>query len=139
MEKIELALVSPEKVILEDRADLVVIPGIDGDIGAMSKHSPIITTLRPGVVHVYNSGKTFFRMFIEGGIAEITPNRCTIMITNGMFLDEINIPELEKTMQDLIEDLSESETIEEQEDISEKLWIVQAKITEHLYYKRHAD
>ena len=50
-------LVSPEKLIFNDKAGMIIVPGKDGDIGAMPGHSKLLSSLRPGRVMVYGEGK----------------------------------------------------------------------------------
>ena len=65
-------LVSPERKLAEGEADMVVIPGMEGDLGALPGHAPFLTTLRPGVVTVTDGSETH-EYFVHGGFAEITP------------------------------------------------------------------
>ena len=51
-------LVTPEKIYLEGDAQMVVLPGAEGDLGVLPNHSNIITSLRPGIIKVTNSDQT---------------------------------------------------------------------------------
>ena len=72
-------LVSPERLLLSQPVEMVVIPGAEGDIGVLPRHAPLITTLRPGAIAIYEGGKIKQRIFVAGGFAEVTPERCTVL------------------------------------------------------------
>ena len=55
-DKVEFELVSPEKLLLTRAVDMVVVPGAEGDMGVLPRHSPTITTVRPGTIVVYEGG-----------------------------------------------------------------------------------
>ncbi|MBT5809875.1 MAG: ATP synthase F1 subunit epsilon, partial [Rhodospirillaceae bacterium] len=76
---IELELVSPEKLLLSEQVEMVVIPGEDGDFGVLPGHSPVISNIRPGVLSVFENGAVTQRIFIASGFAEVTMERCTIL------------------------------------------------------------
>ena len=76
-DKISFDLVSPEQLLLSDAAEMITIPGSEGDIGVMAGHAPVITTLRPGVITV--SGKEAKKFVVLGGFAEITKDKLTVL------------------------------------------------------------
>lgn len=76
--RFKFELVSPERVLLSEDAEQVVVPGRDGDFGVLVGHAPVISTLRPGVIDItLPSGKR--RVFVAGGFAEVDPARLTIL------------------------------------------------------------
>lgn len=77
-DKIAFDLVSPEQLLLSADADMVTIPGSEGDMGVMAGHTPVITVLRPGVVTVAG-GKEAQRFFVLGGFAEVTQTKLTVL------------------------------------------------------------
>lgn len=77
-DKISFDLVSPEQLLLSEEADMVTIPGSEGDMGVMAGHAPVITTLRPGVVTVAG-GKENRKFVVLGGFAEITKGKLTVL------------------------------------------------------------
>ena len=73
-------LVTPEKLERSQEAELVAVPGVDGDFGVLPGHAPTITALRPGVVSVHASmGGAAENIFVSGGFAEITDSRVVIL------------------------------------------------------------
>jgi F-type H+-transporting ATPase subunit epsilon len=76
---IALDIVSPERLLLSRSVEMVVIPAAEGDIGALGGHAPMIVALRGGLITLYEDGKPTERLFVAGGFAEITPERCTVL------------------------------------------------------------
>ena len=72
-------LVSPEKLLLSEDVEMVVVPGAEGDFGVLIGHAPLISALRPGVIDTYIGTKVDKRIFVAGGFAEVTGKRCTIL------------------------------------------------------------
>ncbi len=89
-DKVEFELVSPAKLLYSDAVDMVVVPGSEGDFGVLPGHSPLISLVRPGVIDVHQSGKVGDRIFVAGGFAEVTPERCTVLAEEAMPLAEID-------------------------------------------------
>ena len=71
-------LVTPEKIYLEGDAQMVVLPGAEGDLGVLPNHSNIITSLRPGVIKVTNSGQTQ-SLFVEEGFIKFSNNELLVI------------------------------------------------------------
>ncbi len=76
---ITFELVSPEKKLASAEAKMVVIPGMEGDLGAMPDHAPFLTTLRPGVVKVETAAGGTEEYVVTGGFAEISENSASIL------------------------------------------------------------
>ena len=77
-------LVTPEKIYLEGDAQMVVLPGAEGDLGVLPNHSNIITSLRPGIIKVTNSDQTQ-SLFVEEGFIKFSNNE---LIVIAVGLDE---------------------------------------------------
>jgi len=88
--KVEFELVSPEKLLLSREVDMVVVPGAEGDMGVLPRHSPAITTVRPGTIVVYEDGSVTDRIFVAGGFAEVSDNRCTILAEEALPVEDID-------------------------------------------------
>jgi F-type H+-transporting ATPase subunit epsilon len=89
-ETTQLELVSPAKLLKSAPAEMVIIPGSQGNFGALPRHAPMIATLRPGVLDIYNGGKVEEQIFIAGGIAEVNPERCTILAEEAMPISDLS-------------------------------------------------
>lgn len=81
---ITFELVSPEKKLASAEAKMVVIPGMEGDLGAMPDHAPFLTTLRPGVVKVETTSGGVDEYVVTGGFAEISENSASVLAEEAM-------------------------------------------------------
>jgi F-type H+-transporting ATPase subunit epsilon len=86
--KINFDFVSPEASIVSSEVEMVLIPGIDGDAGILPNHSPFMTTLRQGIVEVTFEEGNVKRYLVEGGFADITQDKMTILAENSLNLSE---------------------------------------------------
>ncbi len=89
-ERLQFELVTPERLVLSTEVEMVVVPGTEGNFGVLPGHSPLISTLRPGMIDIYETRPTISdRIFVVSGIAEVTPERCTVLaeeaLTPGSF------------------------------------------------------
>ena len=71
-------LVTPENIYLEGDAQMVVLPGAEGDLGVLPNHSNIITSLRPGIIKVTNSDQTQ-SLFVEEGFIKFSNNELLVI------------------------------------------------------------
>ena len=74
-----LQIISPEKSVFDEEIEMVIIPGTEGDIGVLSNHMPLITSLRLGNIYVYRNKKIIKKFLVNGGILEVFENRCTLL------------------------------------------------------------
>ncbi|AIY43923.1 ATP synthase epsilon chain [Collimonas arenae] len=91
MSETQVVVVSPEGELYAGSAGLVTLPGIEGSLGILPGHTPLLTRLRPGAVHIKRpSGEDDF-IYVAGGYAEIQPHAVTILADTairGKDLDE---------------------------------------------------
>lgn len=125
-------LVSPEKVLFNQEVSMVVVPGLEGDIGILPQHAPLLTLLRPGVVTVYEGSKILVRIFVDGGFAEVTPEKCVALITEGTPLEALDKAALEVEIKNLLEDITDSKTLAERKQADQNLEIARTKLMEVL-------
>ncbi len=88
-DKILFELVCPTKQLVSSPVDMVVVPGAEGDFGAMERHSPMISSVRPGVIDVHDGGKIADRIFVAGGFAEVTEERITVLADEALPVAEL--------------------------------------------------
>ena len=91
--KLQLSVVTPERLVLTEEVDQVNIPGVEGDLGILYDHAPILTTMRPGRFSyelLGEKGKETIHMIISGGYLEVTDNRVIVLAEAVEFLDEID-------------------------------------------------
>jgi F-type H+-transporting ATPase subunit epsilon len=91
-EKLQFELVSPEKLLLSEAVAMVVVPGGEGNFGVLPGHALLISTVRPGVIDVYGDEQTEIseRIFVSGGFAEVTAERCTVLADEAMPISSLD-------------------------------------------------
>ena len=96
-------LVSPEKLLYSKPAVMVTVPGGEGEYGVMSNHVPMVTTIKAGVVRVYSEDDASVtdRIFVEGGFAEVTQSRFTVLAGEATPVCELNLAEIQQQIKDL--------------------------------------
>ena len=87
---VEFELVSPQKLVASEPVEMVVVPGAEGDLGVLPGHSPLIATVRPGVIDIHEKGKVRARIFVGGGFAEVSPARCTVLAEEAVPVADID-------------------------------------------------
>ena len=108
-EPFSFELVSPEKLLLSEDVEMVVVPGAEGDFGVLIGHAPLISSLRPGVIGTYNGDKVEKRIFVAGGFAEVTGERCTVLAEEAVPVEEIDAAAAEERIKAANEAISEAE------------------------------
>jgi F-type H+-transporting ATPase subunit epsilon len=105
---VALEIVSPEKLLLSRPVDMVVIPASEGDMGVLEGHAPMIVMLRGGLISLYEGDRVTDTLFVAGGFAEVTPERCTVLANEVSPIAELDkavgeqrLAEAEKTLAEL--------------------------------------
>lgn len=127
-EQIQFELVSPERLLMSRAVDMVVVPGVEGDFGALPSHAPFISALRPGVIAVYDGTQVTDRVFVAGGFAEVTPERCTVLAERAMPVTELNREAVDAEMRDARDDMTEAKDDRERAEAEHQIAIVEAMI-----------
>ena len=85
-----LEIVSPDRLLLSQPVDMAVIPAAEGEMGVMPGHSPMIVLLRGGTIVLHEGGQPTARLYVSGGFAEITPERCTVLADEAIPVAEVS-------------------------------------------------
>lgn len=125
-DKVEFELVSPERLLVSEQVDMVVVPGAEGDFGVLPRHAPLISTLRPGVIRVFEGREVKDRIFVAGGFAEVTPERCTVLAEEAVRVRDIDAAKLEQELKALGEDLGDAKSEDERSAIAQRIAVRQA-------------
>jgi len=127
-DKVHFELVSPQQLLLSESVDMVVVPGAEGDFGVLADHAPLISTIRPGTITVYQGDTVSERIFVAGGFAEVTADRCTVLAEEAEPLDDIDRAAVEAELRDLRDDLSASQSEEDRRLLESRIAVAEAKI-----------
>ncbi len=106
---VQFELVAPERLLISDAVEMVVVPGAEGDFGVLPGHAPFISTVRPGVISVYENGAVSRRVFVSGGFSEVTSERCTVLADEAISLDDADRGAAESRMRSAEQAVDEAE------------------------------
>ena len=123
---VEFELVSPERLLVSAPVEMVVVPGAEGDFGVLPGHAPLISTLRTGVIAIYEGGKVDRRIFVSGGFAEVTPQRCTVLADEAVAIEDADRAAVEARIRAAREDLQDADNDAERAKAATELGIAEA-------------
>ena len=101
---IRLDIVTAERVVYSEDVDEVIAPGIEGQLGVLPHHAPLMTTLHTGELKVKKSGQEF-SMVISGGFFEVRPDRVIVLADVAERAEEIDLARAEQAKQKAHEEL----------------------------------
>lgn len=87
---VEFELVSPTRLLVSEPVEMVVVPGEEGNFGALPGHAPFISQVRPGVIDIHEGGAVTRSIFVAGGFAEVTQERCTVLAEEAALVEDID-------------------------------------------------
>ncbi len=93
-----LEIVSPDRLLLSRDVEMAVIPASEGLIGVLPGHSPMIVLLAGGTISIYEGGRPTDQLFVSGGFAEITPERCTVLADEAVPVGELSRSDAEQRL-----------------------------------------
>ncbi len=105
MSSIKLDIVTAERVVYSEDVELVVAPGIEGELGILPHHAPLMTTLQPGELRVRRGGEEF-SLAVSGGFLEVRPDRVIVLADAAERSEEIDISRAEEAKRRAQEQLS---------------------------------
>jgi F-type H+-transporting ATPase subunit epsilon len=119
-------LVSPERLLFSEDVAEVDIPGVDGDLGILPGHAPVLSTLRPGVVTVTRNGGQKERIFVRGGFAEVNSQGLTVLAEVAVPVADLNGAILAQQVRNAQEDVADAQDDETRRRAQENLDHLQA-------------
>jgi F-type H+-transporting ATPase subunit epsilon len=107
MAALHLEFVSPERVLFSGDVDQVDLPGAEGDMGILAGHAPLVTTLRPGIVTIFN-GNERLPVVVIGGFAEVGPAGLTVLADRAVAREDFDMAVLAGEIKDAEEDVADA-------------------------------
>ncbi|HFB2048856.1 MAG: ATP synthase F1 subunit epsilon [Hyphomicrobiaceae bacterium] len=90
MNKFTFELVSPERVLVSECSEHVILPGIAGELGVLYGHLPCVVMLKPGIVSMLLGGSISGRFYIRGGLADVRPNDTTVLAEYALNIQNVS-------------------------------------------------
>ena len=97
MATMRLEIVTAERIVYSEDVDILVAPGIDGELGILPRHAPLLTVLKPGEIRVVKDGEDSL-MAVSGGFLEVLGNKVTILADTAEREDEIDVQRAEEAL-----------------------------------------
>jgi F-type H+-transporting ATPase subunit epsilon len=107
MPALHFEFVSPERVLFSGDVDQVDLPGVEGDMGILAEHAPLVTPLRPGIITIFNAGARE-SIVVIGGIAEVSPAGLTVLADKATPRDDFDTAMLAAEIKDAEEDIADT-------------------------------
>ena len=108
MAGLHFELVSPARLLFSGDVASVTLPGTEGEMGIYPGHSPVLTTLRPGVVTVTRDGGATERIFVKGGMAEVNPQGLTLLAEVAIPMADVTAEVMAKQIASAEQDLADA-------------------------------
>ncbi|TKB17055.1 MAG: F0F1 ATP synthase subunit epsilon [Mesorhizobium sp.] len=107
-EAFKFELVSPERLLVSEQVEFVVIPGVDGEMTVLAQHAPVMTMIKPGVVTVKTAAGKEERYVVFGGFADILPSGCTLLAESATHVNDIDRADIARRIQEAREDAADA-------------------------------
>ena len=120
MPALHFEFVSPERVMFSGDVDQVDLPGVEGDMGILAGHAPLVTTLRPGILTIFNGGARE-SVVVIGGIAEVSPAGLTVLADQATPRDDFDTAMLAAEIKDAEEDVADASNEAERDRLARRL------------------
>ena len=127
---LQFDLVSPERLLMSQTVQQVVVPGSEGYMTVLNDHAPVMTTLKPGLLEVTGEDGETQEIFVRGGFADISAKGLTILAEMALPMEELTVEVLSEETR-----LAEEELAEAADDIG-RISAAQKKIGDLDSFKR---
>ena len=97
--KTKLEVITPTQTMINEEVEMVVVPGSEGHFGVLPLHAHTLSTLDRGIVTVYENNDASNEIIIDGGIADVTPQGCSILVERAEIVKSLDKNEIENKYQ----------------------------------------
>ena len=97
--KTKLEVITPTQTMINEEVEMVVVPGSEGHFGVLPLHAHTLSTLNRGIVTVYENNDASNEIIIDGGIADVTPQGCSILVERAQIAKSLDKNEIERKYQ----------------------------------------
>ena len=97
--KTKLEVITPTQTMINEEVEMVVVPGSEGHFGVLPLHAHTLSTLNRGIVTVFENNDSSNEIIIDGGIADVTPQGCSILVERAEIVKSLDKNEIEKKYQ----------------------------------------
>jgi F-type H+-transporting ATPase subunit epsilon len=112
-DNIRLEVVTPEKEVVNDMAQIVMAPGSLGEFGVLSGHTPFMTSLKTGTIHYRDENGKDQYVFVSGGFAEALPDQVTVLAESAERMEDIDVERAKEALERAENRLAQDKTKED--------------------------
>ena len=116
-------LITPNKILVSNESEMVVVPGEEGDFGVLPNHSNLISQIRPGILNIYKNNKIERSFFLYSGFAEVSNNKLIVLSETAFDVNEFKVNKFK-------EQISKYEKLRNQTKNENEILFIEKKIEE---------
>ena len=98
-DNIKLEVVTPEKIVVSEDAQIVASPGSQGEFGVLIGHTPFLTTLKTGTIRYTDADGNEKFIFVSGGFSEALPDKVTVLAESAELREDIDVERAKAAME----------------------------------------
>ncbi len=136
---VKIEIVSPERLVLSETVESVVVPGADGYFTVMGDHAPLMSTLKPGFITVNGTGGGSTTFYVQGGFADVNPEGVTILAEQASAYADFDRAAIQRLLEDARTQLANAGTPEDKTFAQELVdgWMNLMSEAEHIGAQNH--
>ncbi|MGN6467264.1 MAG: F0F1 ATP synthase subunit epsilon [Rhizobiaceae bacterium] len=120
-ESFKFELVSPERLLVSEEVESVIVPGKEGEMTVLARHMPVMTTMRPGIITVKTTDGRTERYVVYGGFVDILPDSLTLLAEFSVHENDLDRADLTRRVQETRDQISQAESPEHRTKLEEFL------------------
>ena len=132
IEKLLLEIITPDQLFLAKEVEMVVLPSVEGKMGVLKGHEPVIAVLQDGNIQIYENDKIISNIFISSGFTEVTGNGCSILVERAFELEKIDVKKMQEEIDVYKVKLAESVSQKDSVRITKEIEISEAVLAAKL-------
>ena len=105
----QLSIVTPEKIVFDGEVVSFTVPGIEGYLGILSNHAPLITALQPGRIEFQDNQDKIQIFSVSGGFVEVSGNKATLLADTAEHCEEIDVDRAQTALEKALKSLQDKD------------------------------
>jgi len=110
---IHLEVVTPQKIVVSEEVQIVASPGLLGEFGVLSGHTPFLTTLKTGIIRFSDTNGKEHYVFVSGGFAEALPDKVTVLAESAERRSDVDLERAKEALKRAEKRLAEERSRED--------------------------
>ncbi|MCP4354558.1 MAG: ATP synthase F1 subunit epsilon [Proteobacteria bacterium] len=127
-EPFQFDLISPESIFASEKAAMVLMNGDKGEFGVLKGHSPVVSSVKPGVLSIFQPDGEVRKVFVSSGFANISEELCSVLVENAINVSDLNKEELTEELTALKAEMKSKEDEDDFAKLIDQRAIIEAKI-----------